>query len=234
MHLKRHFVTGLVILLPVALTVAVVSFIVNFLTKPFVGVVEDILASFHLIPNGFFIWSHDQILRYGSQILILVSLLFFTILLGLVTRWFIVHALIRVGERIVHHIPFVNKLYKASQDVINTIFASKNSVFQQVVLVPFPSPNLKSIGFVVRDEQGSDNIDSTSQIVSVLVPTTPNPTTGFLVMVKRGELVYLDMKIEDAIKYVISCGMITPEGLTKSSVMEKASDALPALDKVNV
>lgn len=205
--MKKYFITGLVILLPLAVTLAVIVFIFNLLTIPFAGALSALLGHYHLLDKGFFIFSGSQVQYFLSQIFVLLFMFFFTVSLGLIAHWFFVHYFIRVWDYIFHRIPFVSTLYKACKDVINTIFASKTKSFKQVVLVPFPSFESKSIGLVTQDNlqwQG----EHSPALTAVFVPTTPNPTSGFLMMFNPKDIVYLDMKVEDAFKYVISCGVI--------------------------
>lgn len=205
--MKKYFAAGLIILLPLALTIAIVIFIVNFLTKPFVGLVNGILGHFSLMENGFLFLTGQELEYYGTQLLILVFLFGFTLLLGVIARLFLFHYLFVLGEYILHRIPFINVLYKTSQDVIRTIFSSNTESFKQVVLLPFPTKDSYSIGFITRDSLPGL---LSEKFVSVFVPTTPNPTSGFLLMVKREDLIFLDIKVEEALKYVISCGVVFP------------------------
>ncbi len=209
--MKKSFITGLVIWLPLALTVMLVIFIVNFMTTPFMGFTQEVLKATGLLENGFFFLSREQLLRYGSQFLILSLLFGFTIFLGFFARWFFFHSLINFGNRILHKIPFVNKIYKTSQDVIQTVFQSQSEAFQQVVVVPFPNPTTLSLGLVTREAPPVCSKAVNEQLISVFVPTTPNPTSGYLLMLKQKDIIYLDMPIEDAIKFIISVGVIHPE-----------------------
>lgn len=208
--LKKYFVTGLVILLPVTLTVAIVIFILNLLTNPFLGAVKAVFDRYHLFETGFLFLNADQLQNFIAQILIIVSLLVLTIGLGLIARWFFFRSFIKLTDYIVRHIPLVSTIYKTCQDVIKTIFTSKTKSFKQVVIVRFPNPETYSIGLITREElpglKGTSHEDS----IAVFVPTTPNPTSGFLVMYKQHDLIYLDMRVEDAFKYIISCGVILP------------------------
>lgn len=206
--MKKYFVTGLVILLPLALTIAIVAFIFNFLTDPFVGAVQGILNYFGLLHQRFLFLSPTQLQVGFSKLIILVLLFFFTVSLGIVGRWFFVHYLLKLWDYCIHRIPFVSTIYKTSQDVIKTLFASKTKSFKQVVMVPFPNANTLSIGLVTRENLPGLPQSSTENMVAVFVPTTPNPTSGFLMIFNENDLIYLDMSIEDALKYVISCGVI--------------------------
>lgn len=207
--MKRYFVTGLIILLPVALTLAIVIFLFNLLTEPFAGIVKVFLTHYGLLNNGFLFLSADQAQKIISQVIILIMLFFFTVGLGFLARWFFIHYVIRIWEYILQRIPFIGSLYKTCQDVIQTLFQSDGSAFKQVVLVPFPSLTSTTVGFVTHDNiLGIGEIGET--LVAVFVPTTPNPTSGYLMIFKASELVYLDIKPEEALKYIISCGVIAP------------------------
>ena len=204
--MQKHFITGLLLLLPIALTFIIVGFLVNLLTDPFIDFTEQVLEGFGLLNGGFLFFSKQQILKMISRVAILLLLLFFTTVLGVIARWFFLHTFIRVGEKVLHRIPLVNTVYKTSKDVIQTLFTQDSISFKQVALVPFPSKSVRSIGLVTKKE-----IEGTldSKFTSVFVPTTPNPTSGFLVMFPQDQVTYLDMTVEDAFKCIISCGIIT-------------------------
>jgi len=212
--MKKHFVTGLVILLPLVVTIGVLIFLINFLTQPFIGLVSTLLKDFGIINRGFLFFSPEQLMRYGSQAIILVLLFLLTVGLGVLTRWFLLHALFRLGDKILHRIPIVNTVYKTTQDIIKTLFVSDKETFKQVVMVPFPCPGTYVLGLISRESPLVCSQAAQAELISVLVPTTPNPTTGFLMMFKKEDLIYIDIKPEDAIKYIVSCGVIVPGGVT--------------------
>lgn len=220
--------TGLVILLPLALTIMIVSFVVNFLTKPFVGLANDLLSQYNIIPQKLLFLSGEQLLQYGSQAIILFGLAALTILIGVLTRWFFIHYLIGIGEYFLHKIPFINHLYKATQEIIKTIFHSDSQSFKQVVLVPFPTPKVLSIALVTRElspqKKGAKEGLSDHDLISVFVPTTPNPTSGYLLLYRREDITYLDMKVEDAIKFIFSFGMIIPSSVDLDTITKKANE----------
>jgi uncharacterized membrane protein len=209
--MKKHFVTGLVILLPLVVTIAVAVFLVNFLTTPFIGIVTAILSKLHLINKGFLFLTPEQLVTYIAKVIILLLLFLFTVGLGMVTRWFLVNTFFRMGDRILHRIPIVNTVYKTTQDIIRTLFVSDKNSFKQVVMVPFPRADVFVLGLISRESPPICSKAAGQDLISVLVPTTPNPTTGFLMMYKREDLIVIDMKPEEAIKYIVSCGVIIPE-----------------------
>ena len=214
--MKKYFITGLVILLPLAVTIAVLVFLINFLTQPFVGMVSSVLSHWNIINRGFLFLSPEQVVKYGSQLLILIVLFFVTLGLGVVARWFFINTLFSIGDKILHRIPIVNTVYKTSQDIIKTLFVSDKNSFKQVVMVPFPRPGIYVIGLISRASPETCSKAIGEELISVLVPTTPNPTTGFLLMFKKEDLIYIDMRPEDAIKYVVSCGVIVPEATVRA------------------
>ncbi|NNM43849.1 MAG: DUF502 domain-containing protein [Chlamydiae bacterium] len=216
--MKKYFITGLIILLPIAVTVAVIVFLVNFLTEPFLGIASSILKEFNLLNHGFLFLSPEQVLRYTSKFLILITLFGATLLLGAITRWFFITTLLHLSDKILHKIPVVNTVYKTTQEIIKTLLVSDKNSFKQVVMVAFPRPDVYVIGLVAREAPKICSDITGEEMISVLVPTTPNPTTGFLMMFKQKDLLYLDMKPEQAIKFIVSCGVITP-------------DSMPVIDK---
>lgn len=208
--MKKYFITGLVILLPAALTFAVVVFIFNLLTTPFLGIVKSVLDHYDLLETNFLFLSADQLQTFISQLIIIIILFFFTVFLGLVGRQFFFYTLLRLWDYMIHRIPFINTIYKTSQDVIHTIFSSKATAFQRVAMVPFPNPQTRTIGLVTRDKFPNTDGMGDMDLVVVFVPTTPNPTSGFLTLFKREDVVFIDMKVEDAFKFIISCGVLMP------------------------
>ncbi len=207
--MKKSFITGLIILLPLALTLMVVNFVFNFLTAPFLEIVKDIFESLGWIQSGWGIFTNAQVQNVLSKLIILFTLLGVTVLLGILAQWVFIHYLIRIGDFILHRIPLINTIYKTSQDVIKTIFSTDKGAFKQVVLIPFPNKETLSLGMVTKDDLSSMGYPDS---LVVFIATTPNPTSGFLVIVKKEEVQYTDIKIEDALKYIISCGVImTPE-----------------------
>ncbi|MDB2614203.1 DUF502 domain-containing protein [Chlamydiales bacterium] len=206
--LKRYFVTGLIILLPVALTILIVVFFFNLLTNPFEGIMISFLRSAGIFNKGFYFLSEEQLIRYTSKLLIFTFLIATTICIGFFARLFFINWIIRVGEAIVNRIPFIGSLYKTSQDVIKTIFTSNTKSFKQPVLVPYPNEYTYCLGLITREHIEGLEGDQFKDPVAVFIPTTPNPTSGFLLLFEREKVTYLDMSIEGALKYVISCGVI--------------------------
>lgn len=209
--MKRYFITGLVILLPLAVTIAVVVFIMNFLTEPFIGIVENFLKGFEWRQTKLSDVIPHNVIHYGAQIIILIALFLFTIILGFLARWFFIRYLIKLSDKILHRIPLVNKIYKTTQEIINTFFRKESKSFQRVVLVPFPAKDVYCLGLVSRSAPEKIEQLLGSKLLSVFIPTTPNPTSGFILMFKEEDVIDLDIRTEDALKFIVSCGVIHPE-----------------------
>ena len=200
--MKKYFITGLVILLPIAVTIALVTFIINFLTHPFVSVIEQFLEGrdWYLKYRG--------PLHFGLQIALIFTLFFFTVLLGFLARIVAFKSLLSLYDYVLHRIPIIKTVYKATQQVIKTIFGSTSRSFKQVVMVKFPSEGSYCIGLISSHAPTLCERTLGTPLVTVFVPTTPNPTSGFLMMYREDQVIYLDMRVEDAFKYIISCGVI--------------------------
>jgi len=206
--MKKCFLTGLVTLLPLAVTFWIVKFVINFLTKPFVGVATSLLDRF---PE----WSigpldSHQFVHTLSQIAILISLFLFILFLGFVAREYFFTKLTAFGDHVLHRIPLINKVYRTSKEIVQSLFAGNKNSFKQVVLVPFPYRGCYCIGLVANDAPDTCSDAQNTELVSVFLPTTPNPTTGFLIMCPKSDMILLEMRPEEAIKYIVSCAVIQP------------------------
>ena len=199
MNIKKHLVTGLVVLLPIALTFWIISFIIRFFTTPFLGIAEAILRAIGLEK----ITHSPEVMQFASEVLVLVFLFIILVVIGAFARHFFFTFLMGISDRILHRIPIVSSVYKTSQELIQTIMTTNNKSFKQVVLVPFPTDDSWSIGLVTRDDTVLD------EFLSVYVPTTPNPTSGYLIMYKKSKVIPLDMNVEEALRYVISLGVLS-------------------------
>lgn len=201
--MKKYFITGLVTLLPIAVTITIVHYLVDFLTKPFVGLVMLLTEQIPI--------ASPQVIRTLSQIIVLISLFLLMLFLGFVARKYFFNQLLRIGDKFLDRIPLVNKVYKTSKEIVKSIFGTKQKSFTQVVMIPFPYEGSYCIGLIAKKAPQACSDAEKAELVSVFIPTTPNPSTGYLVMCQKSEMIYLDMKTEEAIKYVVSCGVIQPD-----------------------
>lgn len=208
--MKKNFLAGLAVLLPFVFTMMIVTFFINLLTKPFVEIVHEIFAQTGLINQSFLFFSKEQLINWISKFLILIVLTVTTLLIGLLTSHFFANYFFEKFDTLIHKIPVVNKIYKSLQEVMHTLFKSEQTSFSQVVLVPFPQSETYSIGFVTKESLPEGSDQEHLGLVSVYVPGTPNPMMGFNFLYKREQLIFIDMKVDDALKFVISCGVMFP------------------------
>jgi uncharacterized membrane protein len=185
-RLRNLFIAGLVILTPVVVTIYV--FIFLFLK------VDSLLGPLILRLVG---------LRIpGMGFLAVLVLIFFT---GLAARNYLGGKLIGFGEKILTKIPFINRIYVALQQISHAFLAQKRAIFKEAVLVEYPRKGIYAIGFVTSQMENG-------RMLSIFLPTTPNPTSGYLLFLPREEAIPLQMTIEEALKLVISGGAVAPEG----------------------
>lgn len=185
--MKKDFTTGLIIVLPLLLTAAIVGFLINVVTKPFLGAMQVVLKQ-----TGLFLDSPLALVAV-SKVFILLLLMGLIYLIGFIGHHFFVDYLFRFR--------MINKIYQPCRDVVHSLFSSTSASFSRVVLVPFPNAKGLCFGFVVQE----------SDLVSVFVPGTPNLSGGYLLKVKPSEIIALDMKVEEGLKCVVSCAMVMPE-----------------------
>lgn len=208
--MKKYFTSGLVIFLPILLTILIVAFVINILTNPFVGNIEAIFHHFNLLEGTYFFIDGDDIIRFLSRFIVLIGLFGFIVFIGFVGKLFLIDYLFKLGYAVFHNIPYVNKIFKASQDVVHSLFSSESKSFSQVVFVPFPTAQTLSVGLVTKESLSVHSTDDSTEMIPVFVPGTPNPSVGFMLMFKKEQLIFVNMKIDEAIKFVVSCGVVMP------------------------
>lgn len=191
-EVRNTFLTGLLVILPMALTVSLLLWILNRVDVVFRQPIESLL--------GFRI--------YGLGLLITIILVFLT---GLVARDYTGYKMIAFTELLLKRIPLVRTLYFSIKQLTETIYGNKHAAFREAVLVEYPSKGIYSIGFITS--QGFYEINKLigEEVVGLFIPTTPNPTSGMYVVVSKSDVISLEISVEDAIKLVVSGGIVKPE-----------------------
>ncbi len=196
-RLRAYFFTGILITAPIAITL--------YLTFMFVSMVDQSVA--HLLPANARESLNTQSLVPGIGLLIAST---FFIIVG----WFATNILgrffIRVSEYILARTPFISTLYNGTKQIFEMLMGGQSKAFREPVMLQYPRLGMWTIGFVTGRIEGEVQGVSEDELISVFVPTTPNPTSGFLYFVPRKDLVFLQMGVEDAMKLVLSAGMLTP------------------------
>jgi uncharacterized membrane protein len=202
--LKKYFIAGLLVWLPLAVTIWVLQAVLGLLDGVFGWLLS---GSQVLLPTG----AHAPIewLRTipGLGVLVMLFGLFITgvFATNIVGQWWL-----RQGHRVMSRIPIVKSIYNSVKQVSDTLFSSSGNAFRQAVLVQYPRQGSWTIAFVTGRPGGEAAHHLSGDFLSVYVPTTPNPTSGFFLMVPRTEVITLAMSVDEALKYVISMGVVAP------------------------
>ena len=198
MHaLRKWLVAGLLVVVPVAITLAVLNWIV--------GTLDQTLL---ILPES---WRPDQLLGVHIPGFGVVLTLAILLLVGAVASNFLGRKLVAIGDAIVHRIPVVRSIYSSVKQVSDTLFSESGNAFRTAVLIEWPRPGVWTIGFVTGTPGGDVTNHLVGDYVSVYVPTTPNPTGGYFVMLRKSDCIELKMSVDDALKYVVSMGVVAPK-----------------------
>ena len=193
--IRRYFLTGLLISAPIGATIYITIFIVEFIA----GLVPD-----RFNPNGLL----PEIIGYRIPGLELIIAFLSFIIIGLIFSTLFGRSILGYFDSAISRIPFAGNVYKAIKQITET-FSSADSAYQKVVLIEYPRKGIYAIGFMTGETRGELK-DRKGEMVNVFVPTTPNPTSGFLLFFEKEDIIELDMSVEDAIKLVVSAGMVVP------------------------
>jgi len=194
--MRKYFITGLLILVPLAITVWVLNLVIGTLDQ-----------SLLLVPQRFRPQSLFGFDIPGLGTILTILIVFLT---GLLTNNLVGNYVVKLWERLLQRIPIVNSLYSSVKQVSDTLFSSSGNAFRKAVLVPYPHQNSWTIAFLTGVPGGDAANHLVGDYVSVYVPTTPNPTSGFFLMMKRSDVVELDMSVDAALKYIVSMGVVAP------------------------
>jgi uncharacterized membrane protein len=194
--IKRYFITGLLIWVPLVITAWVLSVIVNTLDQ-----------SLHLLPVAVHPKSLFGFAIPGAGALLTLLMIFLT---GLLAANFIGQKLVSWWDKLLSRIPVVNSVYKSVKQVSDTLFAPNGNAFRKALLVQYPRQGSWTIAFLTGAPGGDVLNHLDGGFVSVYVPTTPNPTSGFFLMMPAKDVIELDMTVDEALKYIISMGVVAP------------------------
>ncbi|MEL6752338.1 MAG: DUF502 domain-containing protein [Pseudomonadota bacterium] len=218
-RLRNYFFTGLVICAPLAITA--------YLTWTLVQWVDSWVTPY--VPR---IYNPETYLPFSVPGFGLVVALFLITLVGFLTANLIGRSIVNYGEYLLSRMPVVRNLYSALKQIFETVFRENSDSFQSVAIIEYPRPGLWALAFVATDTLGEVQArldEPAGQTVSVFLPTTPNPTSGFLLFVPKTDVEVLDMSVEEAAKLIISAGLVAPEFKQKQQeALAKRSERLAA------
>ncbi|MEN3355297.1 MAG: hypothetical protein V7640_3455 [Betaproteobacteria bacterium] len=202
-RIRRYLITGLVVWIPLVITVWVLSVLVSTMDQTLL-----------LLPSAFRTESWLGVYVPGMGVLLTLLVVFLT---GVFTANIIGQRLFSIWERAVARIPVVNTIYKSVKQVSDTLFSPTGQAFRKALLVQWPSPGMWTIAFLTGTPGGDVANHLQGDYVSIYVPTTPNPTGGYFVMVPRSAVIELDMPVDIALKYIISMGVVAPRHIRRPS-----------------
>lgn len=199
--MRKYFITGLLILVPLAITLWVLSLFISTLDQ-----------SLLFIPVA---WRPEAVFGFYVPGLgtILTLLIIFTV--GVATHNFMGRQVVVIWESLLNRIPIFRSIYSSVKQVSDTLFSSSGNAFRKALLVEYPRPGSWTIGFLTGVPGGDVSNHLRGDYVSVYVPTTPNPTSGFFLMMPRSDTIELDMTVDDALKYIVSMGVVAPGTVEK-------------------
>jgi len=189
------------VILPLGVTIIVINFLLDRIGTP---------------ASNFFFWYLDPVWRdmpavqFGLEVLSILVVLLLITLLGYGSKLFIGRLCLHSFERLLDRVPFINTVYRTAKQIVDTFSHQQKAVFQEVVLIEYPRKDCYVIGFLTSEAKGEPQAATGEAIVNIFVPTTPNPTSGFLLMLPKTDITPLNMSIADGMKLIISGGAVVP------------------------
>lgn len=213
-RLRAYFFAGVLVTAPIAITIALASWFIEFVDSRIVP----------LIParyNPDFYLAKYLGFEIGIPGLGLFVLVVFITLVGWMTAGFLGRIILRFSENMLSRMPVIRSVYGASKQILETVLQQQSNAFRQAVLVEYPRRGIWAIAFITGRTKGEVQNLIADELINVFLPTTPNPTSGFLLFVPRQDMILLDMTVEEAVKMVISGGIVTPPDRRAEAVRSK-------------
>ena len=207
--LRRYLVTGLVLWVPLGITIWVLVLIVSTLDQTLL-----------LIPQRY---RPEAVLGFSIPGLGVVLTFLILLVTGILTRNFVGQRLVRTWDGILRRIPFVKSIYSGVKQVSDTLFSDTGQAFRKALLIEFPHPGSYTIAFLTGTPSGEIAHRIPGDVVSVYVPTTPNPTSGYFLLLPRERTQELDMSVDDALKYIVSMGVVGPSQQVPAGALRPAT-----------
>lgn len=213
--MKKYLIAGLLVWLPLAITIWVLTSVLGVLDGLFAWLIS---ASQAVLPSA----AHSplemlkQIPGLGVIVMVLGLLLTGMFATNMIGQWWL-----NQGSRLLNKIPIVKSIYSSVKQVSDTLFSSSGNAFREAVLVQYPRQGSWTIAFVTGRPGGEAGVHLSGDYLSLYVPTTPNPTSGFFLMVPRADVIELKMSVDEALKYVISMGVVAPPTVPQALVPER-------------
>jgi len=195
--IRRYLIAGLLIWVPLGVTFLVIRFLVNLMDRTLL-----------LLPEQY---QPHSLLGYAIPGLGVVLTIVVVLVTGMVAANLFGRQLVAAWEAFLNHIPLVRSIYAGVKQVIETLFSSSGDSFRKVLLIEYPRKGIYTLAFQSNETIGEVQAKTGEEVITVFVPTTPNPTSGFILMMPRKDVIELDMSVDDGLKMIISLGVVTPK-----------------------
>lgn len=202
--IRAYFFTGILVTAPVAITFYIAYKLIFFIDRSVNKMIPPQLRE-----------RIDEQLPFSIPGLGVILLVLLLILIGMFAAGFLGKFFLKLGEWIVYKMPFISSVYSLLKQVFETFLSNKNQAFSKVVLLEYPRKGIWILGFVSTETSGEVAGKVNDKMLNVFIPTTPNPTSGFLIFVPKKDTIELNMTVEEGIKFVISGGLVDPESMPK-------------------
>ncbi|GMQ91419.1 MAG: DUF502 domain-containing protein [Gammaproteobacteria bacterium] len=203
--LRKYIVAGLLVWVPLGVTVLIIKFLVELMDKSLLWIPEA--------------YRPEQLMGFRIPGLGLVLVLFVVLLTGVIVANFFGRKLVQLGEKILNRIPLVRSIYYGVKQVMETMFSGTGKSFRKVVVIEYPRKGIWTLAFLTGDSITSVSDMTGKKMINVFVPTTPNPTSGFFLMLPEEDVMDLNINVDDGLKMIISAGVVVPK--RKSEVLKK-------------
>ncbi len=203
--LRKYVIAGLLVWLPLAATVVIIKLVIDLLDKII------LFLPLEYRPESLFGFSIP-----GFGLILAIGVLLLT---GMLATNLLGRQIVSLWEAILSRIPIVRSIYNAVKQIASTVLTSKGKSFRKVVMAEYPRKGIWSIGFLTNDDVAVNCEGIEDHMLAVFLPTTPNPTSGFILLFAKQDIIELDMSVEDGFKFIISIGVVVPDGPIKESLL---------------
>jgi uncharacterized membrane protein len=207
--MRKYFSTGLIILLPFGLTVWIVHYLFDLFTNPVFNLLEKTTLWLEKT-QGLTELHHETLVTFLSRITALVLTFLFIIALGYLARKFFFKDLLKLTNQVIFRIPVVGAIYRLTKDLTKAMLSTEQKTFKETILIPFPSPETYSVGFITGDVPDVLKKVIPNADITVFVPTAPHPISGYVLFCSKSATHAVDISVEETFKFLLSCGMIQP------------------------
>ena len=200
--MKKYILTGLVILCPIAITLWLLNWLFDFLTAPFMGMIQDLMSHFGLVAG-----LHPALV-FAARLFVLLALFIFILALGFAGQQLFLNWIVSSMQKLFLRIPVVKTIYKLTTEIVNPLLSPGAKPFKKAVAMKFPTENSVAIALLTGDAPKA--IKSEGPLKTVFLPTAPHPISGFVLITAEENLKDIDISVEDVFKILISCGSYDP------------------------